>query len=67
MLRPLSEVEELNELYGSVVVYTDPVLRRNRRVYSKLIRSLLKRGMVKMSLTRKSDIGIFCVEKKDGL
>ena len=66
MLRDEAEVRELDELHGEVRVHVDPVLLRQRKAYLKLLRTLHSCGLLRMSLARKCDAGIFFVTKKDG-
>ena len=66
MLRPLSEVAELDKELGKVVGYVDPALRASRRLYTGLVKRLLSIGMVRLSPTARCTIGVFCVKKKGG-
>ena len=66
MLRPPSEVEQLDEMHGPIKAYTDPLLRKNRRIYAAFIKRLKKIGMVTYSRSAKCVLGVFFVRKKDG-
>ena len=59
MLRDEDEVRALDELHGEVRVHVDPVLLRHRKVYIKLLQTLIKCGLIRLSLTRKCDAGVF--------
>ena len=65
MLRPPEEVAELNASLGILPIYIDPVLRRQRRAYVRLVKRLLKLHMVRLSKSCKSQVGVFTVGKKD--
>ena len=64
MLRDEDEVRSLDELHGEVRVHVDPVLLRHRRVYLKLLRTLMTCGLLRFGLTRKCDAGIFSSPRK---
>ncbi len=66
MLRPLSEGEQLDEMHGPIKAYTDPLMRKNRRIYAAFIMRLKKIGLVTYSRSAKCVLGCFFVRKKDG-
>lgn len=66
MLRPPVEVEELDASLGILPTYIDPVLKRQRRTYIRLIKRLLKLGMVLLSRSCRCQVGVFTVGKKSG-
>ena len=66
MLRPLEEVDEIHARAGRVVPYTDPVLKRSRRTYVRLLRRLHAAGLVRWSRRCRCEVGVFTVSRKDG-
>ena len=42
------------------------MLRRNRRAYVKFCKQLLRLGLIRVTDVSKSEVGMFCVSKKDG-
>ena len=66
MLRSPQEVKELDAQYGVIKPHIDANLRMKRRVYIRLIKRMLAAGLVKLSLTRRCEVGVFTVGKKNG-
>ena len=66
MLRDLAEVRRINNELGEAGLYVDPKLRGRKSSCAVLVRRLHVLGMVRYSLTRKEDVGVFFVWKKMG-
>ena len=64
MLRPNSEVRDLEEQVGHIQTYTDPALTRNRRVYCKFIRKLDSLKLLRYTRCPGEFVGVFFVWKK---
>ena len=56
MLRPFSEVQNLDDTLGAVEPYMDPVLGSDRRQYIAFLEDLDSRGLLNWSQTLK----VFC-------
>ncbi|CAK0795079.1 unnamed protein product, partial [Prorocentrum cordatum] len=64
-VRSPEEVAVLDKALGPVRPYTDPVLKSNRKVYLGLVKRLLRIGLVRLSASKKCDVGVFVVKNKD--
>ena len=67
MLRPVSEVADMETLLGPAGRYVDPVFQHSRRRYVGFIRDLVKAGFVEFVETAVQHVGLFFVAKKAGV
>eukprot|EP00971_Amphidinium_carterae_P089895 1779739-Amphidinium_carterae.1 len=64
-LRECAELREMNEQYGKVVPYWDPILQGHRSTYLGLLRMLEERGLLCFCRVPKCRASIFFVWKKN--
>ena len=64
MLRPLSELQNLDDTLGRVEPYMDPVLGSDRRQYLAFLEDLDRRGLLTWSQNPKVLCSVFFVRKK---
>ena len=64
MLRPLSEVQNLDDTLGPVEPYMDPVLGSDRRQYIAFLEDLDRRGLLSWTQDPKVLCSLFFVKKK---
>ncbi|CAK0824569.1 unnamed protein product, partial [Prorocentrum cordatum] len=67
LLRSPEGVAVLDKALGPVLPCADPVLKSNGKVCVGLVKRLLRIGLVRLSASKKCDVGVFVVKKKDGL
>ena len=66
MLRPVSEVADIETQSGPATWYIDPVLRQCRQHYVGFVRDLVKADSVDFIADAVEHVGLFFVAKKAG-
>ena len=64
MLRPLSEVRQMDDSIGKVVSYQDQNLAGSERFYARFVNDLDRRGLLCWSQAPKVQCSCFFVRKK---
>ena len=64
MLRPLSEVREMDDSIGKVIPYQDQNLAESERLYVRFVNDLDRRGLLCWSQAPKVQCSCFFVRKK---
>ena len=67
MLRTDADYEEMLEKDGKIEPYMDSTLRSSSHQYLQFAKDLSRRGLVRWSRAQKERVGVFFVEKKNGM